>query len=54
MKQINNPNQEKYFEIDQKALQIRWTDIEIRKYRLNNIETSNMEFEEEDHEKADK
>jgi hypothetical protein len=33
---IPEPGQEKvWYNIDAKSLQLRWTDIEIRKYRLN-------------------
>ena len=31
---INKETQE-YFEITQKTIQLRWTDIEIRKFRLD-------------------
>lgn len=45
---INSLDTEKYYEMDMKTLQLRWTDIEIRKYRLNNAASSNMKFSEED------
>ena len=35
IKEINKEDQENFFSIDVKTLQLRWTDIEIRKYRLN-------------------
>lgn len=48
MRLINSLDSEQYYEMDTKTLQLRWTDIEIRKYRLNNAAASNMKFEEED------
>lgn len=44
---INSLDEEKYYEMDMKTLQLRWTDIEIRKYRLNNAASSNMTFEDD-------
>ena len=40
MKYINEKDNEKYYEVDEKTVQLRWTDIEIRKYRLNNPASS--------------
>ena len=37
VKEINQ-GKEQFYQIDVKTLQLRWTDIEIRKYRLNNME----------------
>lgn len=34
IKEINSEEQENFYTIDVKTLQLRWTDIEIRKYRL--------------------
>jgi hypothetical protein len=34
IKGINSEDQENFYTIDVKTLQLRWTDIEIRKYRL--------------------
>jgi hypothetical protein len=34
VKEINKDEQENFYTIDVKTLQLRWTDIEIRKYRL--------------------
>lgn len=45
---INSLDDAKYYEMDTKTLQLRWTDIEIRKYRLNNAASSNVEFAEEE------
>ena len=36
VKEINKDEQENFYSIDAKTLQLRWTDIEIRKYRLPN------------------
>ena len=36
-KLINKNDPQKFYEIDVKTLQLRWTDIEIRKYRLNTM-----------------
>lgn len=36
VKEINKEEQENFYTIDVKTLQLRWTDIEIRKYRLPN------------------
>lgn len=44
---INSLDDEQYYEMDTKTLQLRWTDIEIRKYRLNNVASSNMTFEDD-------
>ena len=35
IKFINKDDPDKFFEMDVKTLRLRWTDIEIRKYRLN-------------------
>ena len=35
VKFINKDDPGKFFEMDVKTLRLRWTDIEIRKYRLN-------------------
>lgn len=32
---VNQNESENYYQIDSKTLQLRWTDIEIRRYRLN-------------------
>ena len=45
---INSLDDEQYYEMDTKTLQLRWTDIEIRKYRLNNAAASNMKFNQEE------
>ena len=37
-KEINKDNRDFFYTIDQKQLQLRWTDIEIRKYRLQEQE----------------
>jgi hypothetical protein len=34
VKEINKEDQQNFFSMDVKTLQLRWTDIEIRKYRL--------------------
>lgn len=34
VKEINKDDQQNFFSMDVKTLQLRWTDIEIRKYRL--------------------
>jgi len=31
---INKPGNLEYFEINPKVLQLKWTDIEVRKYRI--------------------
>jgi len=36
VKEINKDEQDNFYSIDAKTLQLRWTDIEIRKYRLPN------------------
>ena len=36
VKEINKDDQENFFSIDVKTLQLRWTDIEIRNHRLGN------------------
>ena len=45
---INSLDEDQFYEMDTKTLQLRWTDIEIRKYRLNNAASSNMDFAEEE------
>ena len=45
---INSLDEAQYYEMDTKTLQLRWTDIEIRKYRLNNAASSNVELAEEE------
>lgn len=35
MKEINIVDKERFYEVDEKTVQLRWTDIEIRRYRLN-------------------
>lgn len=32
---INKEEDNKWYQIDAKTLQLRWTDIEIRNYRMN-------------------
>jgi hypothetical protein len=34
VKEINKEDNETFYSIDAKTLQLRWTDVEIRKYRL--------------------
>lgn len=45
----NDPTDTKWYQIDAKSLQLRWTDIEIRKYRLgaNNSQSQQEEVEAE-------
>ena len=45
----SNPTSQNWYQIDAKSLQLRWTDIEIRKYRLGN----NKEESQEDHVEID-
>lgn len=49
---INQADPDNFYAMDVKTLQLRWTDIEIRKYRLNNAAASNMRFHEEEGTKA--
>ena len=35
IKFINKDDPDRFFEMDVKTVRLRWTDIEIRKYRLN-------------------
>ena len=37
MKFINEDDKVNYYEVDEKTVQLRWTDIEIRKHRLHNV-----------------
>ena len=41
VKEINKEDQENFFSIDVKTLQLRWTDIEIRNHRLGDTKTLN-------------
>lgn len=41
---INHQDSHNFYQLDMKTLQLRWTDIEIRKYRLNNSAASNVNF----------
>jgi len=46
VKAINSENLETFLQVNVKQLQLRWTDIEIRKYRLPNAPQSNSDSEE--------
>jgi hypothetical protein len=47
-----DPNSEVYYQVDKKTLQLRWTDVEIRKYRMaaskDNSQQETGEDEDED------
>ena len=49
VKEVNKDNRDEFFAIDAKQLQHRWTDVEIRRYRLPEQErqTKEREMEEE-------
>ena len=42
---VNKDEPDNFYKLDIKTLQLRWTDIEIRKYRLNDL---NDKSDEED------
>jgi hypothetical protein len=46
IKEVNKDTQEQFYKIDVKTLQLRWTDIEIRKYRLNSFEPASTQVSE--------
>jgi len=37
IKTVNKDEPDNFYKLDIKTLQLRWTDIEIRKYRLNDM-----------------
>ena len=47
-KYINKDDPDNFFELDVKTVQLRWTDIEIRKYRLNNPAASAASYPDDD------
>ena len=47
---VNKDEPDNFYKLDIKTLQLRWTDIEIRKYRLNDLGNDKSDEEDADEE----